>query len=135
MDRRPLARPHRGHARVHETDARPIDESSLTFERVPRPGLSVRLRDRAGIFLNSPLRTFHCESIGNQLPIEGGAISRCTIWLLSDLSIEAISTNYASRRVMAISQQLPYRKGLAPLFSRACASTNVTSATRQTALL
>src|SRR5436853_7819306 len=33
MDRKPLARPHRGHARVHETDARPIGESRLTSER------------------------------------------------------------------------------------------------------
>src|SRR5207302_7363700 len=33
MDRKPLARPHRGHARVHETDARPIGESRLISER------------------------------------------------------------------------------------------------------
>src|SRR5437660_5027185 len=44
MDRKPLARPHRGHARVHETDARPIGESRLISER-DAPSWSLFVRD------------------------------------------------------------------------------------------
>ena len=54
--------PHCCHARVHETDAHPIGESSLTPERDTRPDLSVRSRDRAGIFGELPPPPFHRES-------------------------------------------------------------------------
>ncbi len=76
MDRGPLARPDRSHARVHEADAHPIGESSLTFEPVPRPDLSVWETGR-GFLCLSPSRPSVHESIENQLPNEGGVISRC----------------------------------------------------------
>ena len=63
MGRKPLARANHGHARVHETDAHPNGESRLTSEPDTRPGLSIRSRDRAGIFGELPSPPFCGESI------------------------------------------------------------------------
>src|SRR2546428_6799519 len=79
MDRRPLARPHRGDARVHETDERPIGESSLT-SRTRAPSWSLRSFERpGGDFFELTPSALPLSINRNRLPIESGAISRCPI--------------------------------------------------------
>src|SRR6266852_3059680 len=105
MDRRPLARPHRGHARVHETDARPIGEGCLTSRTVPRPGLSVRRRDGAGIFVSTPFRScimdqwgVLLEALFTHIPAPD-SVSLCSARMLSThLPARALSATYNRER-------------------------------------
>src|SRR6266849_6421847 len=105
MDRRPFARPHRGDARVHETDERPIGESSLT-SRTGAPSWSLRSFERpGGIFLNSPLPPFLGRSIEtdcqSKVAQSQGAQFAALIVGFVD-GTEAVSTNYWSMSEMAI---------------------------------
>src|SRR5579864_1411183 len=52
MDRKPLAWPHCGYARFHETDAHPSGESRVISEGEPRPDFWVSFRIQGG---DSPL--------------------------------------------------------------------------------
>jgi len=97
MDRRPLARPHRGDARVHETDERPIGESSLT-SRTRAPSWSLRSFERPGgdFFELTPSAlplSINRNSCQSKVAQSQGAQFAALIVGFVD-GTEAVSTNY-----------------------------------------